>query len=288
MAIIRYVVRLLLHRYCFTRGRSRLTAALQRWLPSNGALDVRGFDSTRITLDLSQFPSQQFYWFGAWESADARVLCDQLRAGMVAFDVGANVGIVTLTMARLVANDGHIHAFEPEPSNFRLLTKNVSRNGFKRSVTLNQVALSDQSGSANLNRSGDAASAYVSDELAASGAIEVHCTTIDTYARLVGLSRLDLIKIDVEGAEMRVLRGATATLRRFRPVLLVECAERHLHRSGVAARDLLGLLAGLGYKSFVPSVRRLRWVNVDASDANIPGNDNLVCLPADFTDSSWR
>jgi FkbM family methyltransferase len=255
-------LRTVLHRYPLARGRSRLTRLLEPLQPGERMPMVPGPGRTVLQLDLAQQPSRQWYWFGAWEPADMAALPRLLRPGMVAVDAGANIGIFTLAMARLVGESGEVHAFEPEPGNAALLEENVRRNDLEGTVTVVRSALGEEAGSVSISTGPDAASAYVSD-----GGVEVPRLRLDDYP----LSRLDLLKLDIEGAELGALRGAARTIERFRPVLLVECAERHLARAGGSARELIGLLRAAGYDCFAGA----RPVREDSA----PANENVICLP---------
>jgi FkbM family methyltransferase len=163
----------------------------------------------------------------------------RLHARMVVVDAGANVGIFTCALAQIVGESGFVHAFEPDPSSFSVLSANVAGNGLKGRVELNQMALGDGVGVVMLHSAG--ASSFVD-----AGSVPVQVTTLDAYAE--HLSRLDVVKIDVEGYEPVLLQGAEETLRRLRPLLLVECAERHRVRNGCSREQLLAQLGAFGYR----------------------------------------
>jgi FkbM family methyltransferase len=256
------VLRLALRHYPIQKGRSRVTAWATSQFRIRGTCVVAGPEGTKIKLDLSQFPSQQWFWFGSWEPEDMAVVRDRLRPGMTAIDVGANVGIFTLAMAQLVGISGHVHAFEPDATNLALLKENLAINGLRDRIDVSHVALSDEAGFIRFESTRDAASSHVS----AIGN-EVPTLRLDDYP----VSRLDLVKIDVEGMECKVLRGARRTLTRFRPVLLVECAQRHLTRAGSSVAELEKTLDELGYI-------RLDIAGRTFGDRS-PFNENLLCLP---------
>lgn len=223
-------------------------------------------------LDLTQFPSQQLFWFGAWERKSARLMAEHLHPGGVALDVGANIGIFTVLMAERVGSTGRVHAFEPDPRNFALLAENIERNSLGASAS--QVAVSDSSGTIGLAPEEDAAFTHLAGPMAPGGpaVLEVPMTSIDEYA--IEMERLDLVKVDVEGGESAVLSGAGATLRRLRPALLVECAAHHLARNGITPVQLLLQLEALGYRTYATASMR----QVTPSE-RIPVNDNLWCIP---------
>jgi FkbM family methyltransferase len=192
-----------------------------------------------LRLDLNQYPSQEMYWLGSWEPRDVSLLEGRLAPGMVVVDAGANVGILTCTLAAIVGEQGVVHAFEPDPSSFALLVENVEGNRLESRVALNQLALGHRVGHATIECAG--ASSFVGR-----GSVPIRMITLDAYAE--GFDRLDFVKIDVEGYEPLLLQGAEGTLRRLRPLLLVECAERVLGRNGASSASLRRQLSGLGYR----------------------------------------
>jgi FkbM family methyltransferase len=139
----------------------------------------------------------------------------------VCVDVGANVGAITLALSRLCP-DGHVHAFEPARESFQFLELNRLRNR-AANVTAHRLALSDTIGEEMLSYNrGFTGGAFISDYLRDGVEQAVKVSTLDAWAETVGLRRLDLVKIDVEGCEARVLDGGRATIARFRPTLIVE------------------------------------------------------------------
>jgi len=248
---------------------------LQPFLPPEGSALLRVGSGYQVELDLSQFPSQQLFWFGSWEPRSALVLASHLEPGAIAVDVGANIGILTLAMCDAVIPNGHVHAFEPDPSNFALLRTNVEANKLSAVTMLHQVALTDALGSVTLRRPNDGSFTHVSSagDSSTTTGIEVKACTLDSYLPI--FSRLDLIKIDVEGHEPAVLRGAEETIRRFRPVMVIECAAAHLRREGATPRQIVETAERLGYSVFTASSGH----PVNAASGRLPWNDNIVCLP---------
>lgn len=144
-----------------------------------------------------------------------------LKPGMVFVDGGANTGVFTFTAARLVGPSGTVLAFEPGRACFADLTKSNAINGFKQ-VRLRLQALSDRCGTARLYHRLGQENAFTlgADESATFD--EVETVALDEVVRAERLPRIDFIKLDVEGAEELVLRGAKEVLRRWRPVVLFE------------------------------------------------------------------
>jgi FkbM family methyltransferase len=178
------------------------------------------------------------------------------RSGVV-FDVGAHAGQYTKLFAR-AAQSGHVYAFEPGSYARAILRAAVARRRFAN-VTVLPMALGAACGLETLSVPVKAAGSFgfglshlgrpqerwdaVAQELVA-------VTTLDAVSTALGLNRLDFIKADIEGWECALLRGGEASLRRFRPVLVVELLGQHLARAGDRVDDAFAFLGGLGYTAF--------------------------------------
>jgi FkbM family methyltransferase len=163
-------------------------------------------------------------------------------------DVGANQGIYTLFLARL-ASLGHVYAFEPDPTLFASLETNVRRNHFENVTLFNAAAANEpnrltlQPG--RLNR-GD--NRIISDVSAGAGTIEVEAIPLD---QVIPSARLDLLKIDVQGFELNVLRGATQLLQQNRALVIVlEFWPYGLQKAGSTPEELLDFLHKAGFSIF--------------------------------------
>lgn len=179
-----------------------------------------------------------------------------LRPGDVYADVGSNIGLFTVIAARRVGTAGHVHSIEPCKTTFERLQANVGLNNL-RNVTCRQVALSDEPGTREILTSLDGYAAWNSFaqpiEGQAFASESVPCTTWDEYARVNNLvGRVTMIKIDVEGWESRVLRGAKETLGRGDgPVLQVEFTEKASRAAGSSCKELYRMLEQYGYHMFL-------------------------------------
>jgi len=154
------------------------------------------------------------------ERAEGAFYRAYLSDGMTAFDVGAHVGNLTTLFSRLVGR-GAVHAFEPAPEAFGALRSALATERASN-VIANPIALSDRPGPARLNCYDGPFQAFTTmanRPLADYGVdagparpVDVEATTLDAYCRAKGVGRIDLLKIDVEGAELQVLRGAREML----------------------------------------------------------------------------
>ncbi len=173
----------------------------------------------------------------------------------IVVDVGAHAGQFSKLFAAM-APRGHVYAFEPSAYARSVMAPALRLNGL-RNVTLIAEGLSDRSGTLTLHTPLKRSSAlgFGTAHLGAaatSRTIEqtVALTTLDIFAEARRLTRLDLVKADVEGWELRALTGGEAALRRFRPALYLEVDDACLARAGDTPRDLFEWLGALGYRGF--------------------------------------
>lgn len=181
---------------------------------------------------------------GGFERAELACARALARAGTAAVDVGANVGVYSVVLARAVGPTGRVLAFEPAPDNVRRLEENLARNGL-RNVDVHGVALAARPGELVLRLGADPAYHSTGDvfEGRASGdEVRVPSLRLDDVWRDAGAPRVTFVKVDTEGAEAAVLEGAEELLARERPPLLVEARD-----AGVEA-----WLAGRRYRATRP------------------------------------
>lgn len=202
-----------------------------------------------IEVDPFEAPGRALWRTGFTEPETRKLLTKLLKPHTVMLDIGAYVGQFSLVASRLVS-DVSIFAFEPTPSVFEQLQRNVELNGCQNVVCLN-VALSDRPGKANLYTYPESADQNSLRRLntASTASVEISVETVDCFVKRRKLARLDTIKIDVEGNELAVLRGARESLLRFRPALIVEIS-RHQRVYGYTGAEIKLLLAELGYNTF--------------------------------------
>jgi len=191
---------------------------------------------------------------GIYEPGCVRVLREHVSEGSVCVDIGANLGYLSILMSQLAGAEGQIIAFEPMPDTLELLRENVAINGL-RNIMIVAAAASDVTGSADLLSEADEnvakTASMVGYRLEGPGRVtNVRSLRLDDY--FSGSARLpNVVKIDVEGAETMVLRGARETIARSRPLLLVEV---HAWESS-ASRDVLQLLSDFGYRTEIVELR---------------------------------
>lgn len=185
---------------------------------------VGPYGQSLMQLDTRSFIEWSVYTQGTYEHASVRILERLVHPGSVVFDIGANIGIFTLPLARAVGQTGTVHAFEPHPRYRQRLLTNLALNNL-RNVVVQDVALGPTAGTAVLHAATQAGSGIASlrgDYGQDEEQFDCRLDTLDNYVRRHALSRVDLIKIDTEGGELPILTGATETLETHRPCVYVE------------------------------------------------------------------
>lgn len=172
-----------------------------------------------------------------------------LQPGMVVFDLGAHHGFYTLLAANLVGPTGKVIAFEPSPSERRKLIWHIRLNRC-RQVKVEPFAVSDSEGTMKLYLTKDnSANSLSTPEISpVVSEVTVQVTSLDKYCKCNDINRIDLIKMDVEGAELLVLQGAQWVLSALRPVIITEINRHTMARFGYTPTDLVAFLERHGYR----------------------------------------
>jgi FkbM family methyltransferase len=192
--------------------------------------------------------------------------------GGVIVDVGANTGTYALLAALLPSI--RVMAFEPNPQTFEWLRDSLRRNAVLDRVDAFQLAASDRNGDAMLSvpRWKESVLATLSKPryFEADGVVQVQTTTLDSFLKDHPLSRIDVLKIDTEGAEKFVLQGARETIGRFRPIMIVECGKLQTRQFGYERTESIALIEELEYR-------------VERS-----GRDDVWCVPNEHAAAGTR
>ncbi len=173
---------------------------------------------------------------GEYEPHLMQFLAQSVRPTDVCLDVGANIGVMSLCLARLCP-DGRVYAFEPGRASRAYLEANIAANALTNVVPV-PVGAYDTNTSLGLEvEAGHPGGAFVSAANAATERIDV--VRLDDWVTTQELARVDVLKLDVEGAEIRALAGARRTLARHRPLVIAECNPIALRRDASASADAL-------------------------------------------------
>jgi FkbM family methyltransferase len=192
------------------------------------------------------------YLLGTHEPHLQKIIRDYVATGDTVFDIGANVGYVSLTLAKRVGDSGLVIAFEPVPGNVDSFRENIKINRLTN-IQLLEFAASDRSGEAIIRVTENLSMASLAWHRNNPSAIEIPIKTvaIDELVESGNLGYPAFVKIDVEGAEGSVLKGMRHTIAAARPILFVECSE-------TGRETAWFLLRGLGYRCQLADTRQ--WV----------------------------
>lgn len=258
-------------------------------MPDNVAIEfpegrcriVRGRHGSFLYFPADHFLGRAIETYGECCELELGVYRTLLGEGAVLIEVGANAGFLTVPLARMVGASGRVVAFEPQPAIHRLLCANVALNGLGQ-VACVHAAVGAAEGAIDVpvidpSRPGNfGAVSLVAGAAPGGKAAAVPLVSLDRAC--AGLERLDAIKIDVEGMELDVLKGAQGLIERFRPVILPE--NDRVDRSPA----LVACLLGLGYRCYWHIHPLYNPDNYFGVKANIYGGThsyNMLCVPGE-------
>jgi len=189
-------------------------------------VSLPGGGSLSLELDLTDQLSRVWYYWGYkhYEWSTVSLWSRLLNKATTVFDVGANIGLYTLMAAARLHGRGEVHSFEPNPTVFRWLLRNTHRNGFTNAHLIS-VAACDFDGEANFYLPQNGAwtnGSMIEGFTEQLQTLSIEARRLDTYCSKAGVRRIDLIKIDAEGAELRVLKGMGSLLQEWKPDIICE------------------------------------------------------------------
>jgi FkbM family methyltransferase len=252
-------------------SRNQWRSKTLRRVCSWGASFVKGQDSVILHgsgqgLQFNVARSHSAFILGNHELEVQGILATVLKPGRVYYDIGANVGFFAVIAARLVGPSGRVVCFEPLPANARQIEYNAQLNNFSN-VVVRAEALGGSNRTEVFQTSVEPTWGMLATvgkkPVQASGQITVDVCTLDSLSEADGLPPPDLIKMDIEGAEAEALEGASETLGRSRPLLVIE-----LHGTNAA---VCAMLDKLGYVAAVlGSSIAVKDVGYDANILAVP------------------
>jgi FkbM family methyltransferase len=244
----------------------------------------------KMLVDLSDLYKEIYFCGVDYEPETTRIILEVLRPGDVVFDIGANAGYYTFLMAGITGESGQVHSFEPNPALANVLVESLKINGYRNEVVFNQIAVSDESeakvklfisqasGNSGLSSLHPHQSGIEYKYFSPDKFILVNTTTLDDYFQRHDLKRPDLVKIDVEFAEARVIKGMTNILLKQKPKFII--CETSLHG------ETDSILRSHGFSAYIPTKSGLEeappeaefWGNIFyiSSEAAFEGNETGI------------
>lgn len=196
---------------------------------------------------------------GGWELPSTAAVRRVVKSEQTALDIGANIGWYTVILSRIVGPKGRVVAFEPMPEPAEITRRHISMNSLSN-ASLHEIALDDRDHDDEVTFGYAWPLDPLKDPVQQNAAL-VHFRRLDRVADEIGLSHVDFIKIDVDGYEARLLRGADSVLRRDHPVILLEVCDYTLRWAagkpqvrkghpeyGVETRKMIAHLTDIGYR----------------------------------------
>ncbi len=202
-----------------------------------------------MRIDVSDWLGRHIFVMGEYEASTTVVIKTCLKRGDSFVDVGANAGYFTLLASKCVGSEGHVVSFEPLPSVRELLISNLQLNRLSN-CEIFDLALSNRAEESEffagpVSHYGVSSLRCIDDS---SGSIRVRTARMDGILR--GDRKIDLVKIDVEGAECHVLEGMKQILQQNRPDIVLEVSPKYLEGMGKSTSDLDLILRSNGYKCY--------------------------------------
>lgn len=209
---------------------------------------------------------RSLYLTGSFENETLSLIKQIIRPGNVIFDIGANIGQFSVFMSKCLAGSGIVYAIEPYGKNIQLIKKNIEINKVNN-ISIHQIAIAEASGPTILRVYSDYAynSLLLIDRKKLLREETVEAQTLDDFVEKNRITRIDLLKIDIEGFELSAFKGAVETLKKLKPAIIAEIQPLNIKALGIGRQDIIDYLSVFGYEAFLITNRGLRLANEASS-----------------------
>ncbi len=245
---------------------------------------IKDFDGDlAFYCNLSDHMGSQIYWRGYYSPSQLMLLDKTLKPDMTFIDVGANHGEFSIFAAKRLPQ-GRVIAFEPSALIHERLLKNIAANHFKNVTAVKKGLWRETSSSLLYSSSESFADGSVNEGLGTlfpsetdkTNSESIDLVALDDFVISAGLERIDVIKIDIEGAELAALEGARETLQRFRPIIFIEVSEERNVCAGYQSSELLDFIGSMGYSfKLIGSKGNTKAISAQ----KLRPYQNIVCYP---------
>jgi len=242
-------------REIFSAHFPSISRAFNSFYRKSVAKDTSFFDVGEFKMCISDESAYE-YTLKEYEPDVVRHFVSAIKPGDIVIDVGANIGYFSLVAARCVGEKGRVYAFEPDPTNFSMLARNVNANGFTNVVTIRKAVCAATGTAQLLQKKASTHSLFDHPLAPTKRSVQVGTVALDDFLSTLSheaQQRVTLVKIDAEGAEPLILEGLTSFIRR-KSALTIICelipgfyTRDHPSRYVSAPADLVGLLRTLGF-----------------------------------------
>jgi len=243
-------------------------------------VEFRLKDGRIVHGDLSDRLFRSMYFYGTYEPVVACSLRQLVKPGDIVVDVGANAGVVTALLGLLVGGLGHVFSFEPVPALYNTLKKTIALNSLDGIVTAVNAAVGDRNSDELViyvpKEHSHACSSFHVEDPSRAEAFECRMVSLDEAEFIQNIP--ELVKVDVEGAESLVLRGAAGWCAALRPpIWILEVNREATNRFEYEPEELVDWLVERGYTRFFWSDHRI--CRTFEPGTEFPGNGTAYCLP---------
>ena len=269
-------------------GKSPVFRPIFKKIHQNFKPDFIIIQNQKMFLDSKD--SLQLSLNGIYGEFETEIVKNEIKPNDVVLDVGAHIGYFTLLFAKLVGPEGKVFSFEPEPKNFELLTKNIEINNYENVITESKI-VSDKNKTCTLytfETSSGANRIYKPNENINVKPIEVDSISLDEYFKNSEfLKRIKFVKIDVEGAELLVLKSMKSIFQNNNNIkLLLEFNPKFLLEIGSKSSDFFNLLHSESFSIFFIDGKNHKLIPLNSDtelDPKLFENDvvNLFCTKID-------
>lgn len=204
------------------------------------------YKGIRLKLDIHDYLAH-FIYFG-FEDPSHATLMNLIKKDDVILDIGTNYGTTILQFAKQTGNRGQVYGFEPDFINFSVCMENIKLNSFAN-LQVENIGLGSKEGSFFLvvDNESNRGMNRIGNNSKGKNSHEVKIIRLDDWVNQKGIEIINLIKIDVEGFEMEVLRGGEQSLRKYHPLLFIELDDTNLVQQNSSAKELVEFLNQLNY-----------------------------------------
>lgn len=208
------------------------------------------YDSTlKINLNLSDHIHQQIYFLNYYDKRGILFIKQFLKEGYTFIDIGANIGCYSLIAAKYVGKKGRVICFEAIKETYNSLNENIKINNLENTYVFNN-AIYNRNQKLTLhvaNKYNSGMSSIHNHSSEAGITQQCEAITLDDFISKNETKRIDLIKIDIEGAEIYALQGMLNVIKQFKPTILIELSDSVLENTNINKTEIIKLLIDLGY-----------------------------------------
>jgi FkbM family methyltransferase len=242
-----------LRKTSYFKGKRRLRNMLGKSVRGKGYSEIITFDKgQKIALELDDWIPFNIFLTGIYtqEKTELLYFLSSLRKGMTVLDIGANIGYYSLLAAARIAKNGKVHSFEPVRETYSRLQQNITLNEFKN-IEAHRYIIHDHIGEMDIfvaDKSNTGSSSLSRSMENFSNTVQkVQTITIDSYIKSRQIKSVDIVKIDVEGSELFVLKGMRNLLKRDNMKIFTEINGENLKKQNTTPQDIANLLKNYDY-----------------------------------------